>query len=118
MKAIFLMTAVTLMAATSSAGNLHCKKSSEASGQGYEAVISSNSAAIIFKGQKLADLVKVQAASSAGGDQKAVSQFSQQTVNGYALRLTSGGLAGMTAATILHDGIAGLMPMANLNDCR
>lgn len=116
-----MMTLVTLAsvfafaASSSSAEKLSCKKQNEASNQGVELKVSGPSAIILNKGKTVA---KLRLISTVRSGEIVTQTYSQQTINGYAAKVVSGGIVASVGATILHDGFAGLQPVAQLNDCR
>ncbi len=119
MKTILTIAVLTLTGTTVFAkGTISCKKITESIAQGYEIKASGKNAIILIKGQKVADLVLVDSKISPGGDLKSAFRYSQNVVNGYSLEITTGGLAGLTEATVYHGGVAGFMPIAQLNDCK
>ncbi len=116
-----VMTLVTVasvfaFAASSAASEkLYCKKQQEASNQGVELKVSGKSAVVFNKGKTVA---KLRLISTVRTGEISTSTYSQQTVNGYFAKVRSGGFVASVTATILHDGVVGPQPVAELNDCR
>ncbi len=114
-----LMTLVTVASvfafAKPEVERLSCKKANEASNQGVELKITGSKAVILNKGKVVA---KLRLVSQKQTGEINTAMYSQQTINGYAAQVVSGGLVASIGATILHDGVAGLQPVASLNDCR
>jgi hypothetical protein len=117
-KYLFLLVTVSFMGSMASAAESIVCSQDGSDGQGYQAVMTANKAELLVNGVKVADLTFAGSDEAEGGDQISVYHYSQRTVNGYELTLTSGGIVGMTTVTVSRGGFAGLTELAVLNTCR
>ena len=119
MKSRFSAVAMlALLSIPASATTLVCKSANKATGQGYEASFEKGKAIVSLEGRQEAILRLTKETIARHPDGETVRVFDQSVVNGYRVKLVSGGLIGRSRATVYRGGDAGYIPVAELMDCR